>query len=243
MTRTLSLCLRVLPLASLSGLPLVPSAVRAEDDQALRWVAEAKKPALRVSRDLILRELQKAAALLFPSDHRFTLKRLAITMLPIENLIQLKAEGKASVAFVRDKRVSVSARVRAHVDGETVRLVYEGMKHNLSHCEAEGPVCFMLKRAIETHVADGKRIQEALDDGVNAALRPVFRELAQISCAPDPIVPKRVHTAPEFLEIIMTGNELDLDCKPKLDFLPSSVRSRAPARALPARARTRRRRA
>jgi hypothetical protein len=159
-------------------------------------------------------QVEHASSLLLPyqRDPRFTVTGSSIRHLPHKNLIEIKSEGVVVVPFIEDKRVTVTIRIKPEIRAQSVRLTYAGMRRTVSRCEVDGPICFMVKRAIDQHIGDGSKIQAFLDDGLNAALRPVFRSVADVSCAKGQVQPSRVTTAPEFLEVLMAEQEEDLAC-------------------------------
>jgi hypothetical protein len=178
------------------------------------WVASQGTASLRLGRGAVEAQVEHAASLLLPyqRDRRFTLTGSSIRHLPHKNLIEIKSEGMVSVPFVEDKRVSVTVRIKPQISGESLRLTFVGVKRSVSHCDMDGPICFMVKRAIDSHVGDGSKIQAFLDDGLNAALRPVFRAATQLPCRGGSVKPTRVTTAPEFLEVLMATRKEDLAC-------------------------------
>jgi hypothetical protein len=125
--------------------------------------------------------------------------------------------------------------IKPEISGESLRLTYAGMRRNVSHCEVEGPICFMIKRALDRHVGNGERIQTFLDEGLNAALRPIFRAAAQSYCAEGRGSPREVRTAPEFLEVLIrdsgeapcaTGAQASVPSEERADFLKELHTSR-----------------
>ena len=178
------------------------------------WVASHGTASLRLERGVVETQVERASALLLPyeRDPRFTVTGSSIRHLPHKNLIEIKSEGVVEVPFVEDKVVSVTVRIKPEISAQSLRLIYAGMRRSVSHCEVDGPICFMVKRAIDQHVGDGSQIQAFLDDGLNAALRPVFRAAADLACEKGQVVPARVTTAPEFLEVLMAQRAEDLAC-------------------------------
>jgi hypothetical protein len=198
-------------------LPLVSSAHAQSlgtQSAAAVWVASQGTASLRLGRGAVEAQVEHAASLLLPyqRDRRFTLTGSSIRHLPHKNLIEIKSEGVVTVPFVEDKRVSVTVQIKPEITGKSLRLTFVGVRRNVSQCDVDGPICFMVKRAIDTHVGDGSKIQAFLDDGLNAALRPVFRAATQLPCREGSVKPTRVTTAPEFLEILMATRKEDLAC-------------------------------
>jgi hypothetical protein len=171
------------------------------------WVASQGTSALRVGRGVVASQVEHASTLLLPfeRDHRFSAKGSSIRHLPHKNLIEITSEGLVDVAFVSDKQVSVTISIKPQIEGESLRLIYAGMKRSVSGCELDGPICFMVKRAIDRHVGDGAQIQAFLDSGLNAALRPVFRAAADVACEGN-ARPERVRMSSEFLEVLMADS-------------------------------------
>ena len=192
------------------------------------WVASQGTASLRLGRGAVESQVERASSLLLPyeRDARFTVTGSSIRHLPHKNLIEIKSEGLVSVPFIEDKRVTVTIRIKPEIRAQSLRLTYAGMRRTVSRCEVDGPICFMVKRAIDRHVGDGSKIQEFLDDGLNAALRPVFRAAADVSCAKGHVVPSRVITAPEFLEVLMAERAEDLACLRSANVtMPNELRS------------------
>jgi hypothetical protein len=204
------------------------------------WVASQGAASLRIGGGMVAREVERAASLLLPyeRDPRFTLKGSTIRHLPHKNLIEIRTEAVVDVPFVEDKTVVVTVRIRPEIYAQGLRLKFASMRRSVSRCEVDGPICFMIKRAIDRHVGDGTELQAFLDDGLNAALRPVFRAAADVVCKEGRVLPKRVTTAPEFLEVLMADRAEDLACLRKVGAtLPLEVRSelKAPPKARQAR--------
>ncbi len=178
------------------------------------WVASQGTASLRLGRGAVESQVERAAALLLPyqRDPRFTVTGSSIRHLPHKNMIEIKSEGMVAVPFVEDKQVSVTVQIRPQIMAKSLRLTYVGMRRTVSHCEVDGPICFMVKRAIDRHVGDGGKIQDFLDEGLNAALRPVFRAATELACREGSVKPTRVTTAPEFLEVLMAAGKEDLAC-------------------------------
>lgn len=178
------------------------------------WVAHQGVASLRVGRGVVQSQVEQAAALLLPfeRDPRFTLKGTSIRHLPHKNLIEIKSEAEVSVAFVSDKTVSVTIQLRPEIYEESLRLVMVRKRLKISGCVMEGPICFMVKRAVDRHLGDGQKLQAFLDDGLNTALRPVFRSAADAACGDRHAIPRRVTTAPEFLDVLMAASASELSC-------------------------------
>lgn len=178
------------------------------------WVASQGAASLRVGKALVQEQVQRASAWLVPyeKDSRFTHRGTSIRHLPHKNLIEIHSEASVNVAFVSDKTVSVTVLLRPEIHEESLRLVLVSKRRAISGCVLEGPVCFMVKRAIDRHLGDGSRLQAFLDTGLNNALKPVFRSAAEVACGERQVVPKRVTTAPEFLEVLMQASAADLSC-------------------------------
>jgi hypothetical protein len=189
-------------------------------------VTRQGQAALRLPRELMDAEAQKVARLLVPRDYRFALLRSSLVFLPNKNVIEFRSEGVATVPFVSDKSVVISVQVKPRIDGKQVRFTYAGMRRTVSSCELTGPLCFMLKRMIDRHVGDGHAIQQFLDDGLNATLRPLFRAAADIPCEHGSVAPRRVETATDAVDVVLTAKRADLSCLLRVDFFPSSLRAR-----------------
>lgn len=192
------------------------------------WVASQGTASLRLGRGAVEAQVEHASSLLLPHerDPRFTVTGSSIRHLPHKNLIEIKSEGIVAVPFVEDKRVTVTIRIKPEIRAQSLRLTYAGMRRTVSSCGMDGPICFMVKRAIDQHIGDGSKIQRFLDEGLNAALRPVFRAAADVSCAKGHVVPSRVTTAPEFLEVLMAERAEDLACLRAASVaLPNELRS------------------
>ncbi len=192
------------------------------------WVASQGTASLRLGRGVVQSQVEHASSLLLPHEHdsRFTVTGSSIRHLPHKNLIEIKSEGVVAVPFVEDKRVTVTIRIKPEIRAQSLRLTYAGMRRTVSGCGMNGPICFMVKRAIDQHIGDGSKIQTFLDEGLNAALRPVFRAAADVSCTKGHVLPSRVTTAPEFLEVLMAERAEDLAClRTGSMALPNDLRS------------------
>jgi hypothetical protein len=195
-----------------------PSRARAQSpgtqSAAAIWVASQAGASLRVGRGVVQAQVERAAALLLPYEHdpRFKLLGSSIRHLPHKNLIEIRSDGVVVVPFVQDKRVSVVARIRPVIRAGSLELSLVGTRRSVSSCELDGPICFMVKRAIDRHLGDGAKLQAFLDTGLNTALRSVFRAAAEVPCGEGRVSPTRVKTAPEFLEVLMAASAADLAC-------------------------------
>ncbi len=197
------------------------------------WVAHQGVASVRVGRGVVEAQVERAGPVLLPveRDRRFTLKGTSIRHLPHKNLIELTSEAEASVAFVSDKTVTVTVQLRPEIHEDSLRLVVANRSSHISGCAMEGPICYMLKRAVDRHLGDGKQLQAFLDDGLNAALRPVFRSVAAAGCAERQVAPRRVSTAPEFLDVLMAKSGSDLNCQREPEAYAADTRSTAFKRA------------
>ncbi|MFT3925078.1 MAG: hypothetical protein QM778_21260 [Myxococcales bacterium] len=226
MTKAWRVWLCALSLVSLSDAAHAQSV--GTQSAAAVWVASRGTASLRLGRGVVEDQVDRASALLLPyeQDPRFTVKKSSIRHLPHKNLIEIKSEGVVEVPWVEDKIVSVTVRIKPEIVAQSLRLTYAGMRRSVSRCEVDGPICFMVKRAIDQHVGNGAKIQEFLDSGLNAALKPVFRAAADLSCGEGHVVPSRVTTAPEFLEVLMAERSQDLACLRQAHVaLPNDLRS------------------
>jgi hypothetical protein len=196
-----------------------------EPSTQMVWVTKRGQAALRLPRELMDAEVRKAAALLVPDDHRFTLQRAVTRLLPHRNVIEFESVGLVSVPFVAPKTVTITVSIKPRIDGKSVRLTYAGMRRDVSRCEPTGPLCFMIKRAIDRHVGDGSDIQQFLDEGVNATLRPLFRAASEIPCERGSVQPRRIATGDDFIEIVLTKKRADVSCLRNADFFPSGFRA------------------
>jgi hypothetical protein len=214
-------------LLSLARQPASAQSVGTQSAAAV-WVASHGTASLRLGRGAVETQVAQATSLLLPfeRDPRFTATRSSIRHLPNKNLIEIKSEGLVDVPWVQDKEVTVTVLIKPEIVAQSLKLTFAGVRRTVSRCEVDGPVCFMVKRAIDQHVGDGSKIQAFLDDGLNAALRPVFRAAADTACRKGRVLPTRVVTAPEFLEVLMAARSEDLAClRSAQGTLPKELRS------------------
>ena len=115
------------------------------------WVASQGTASLRLGRGAVEAQVEHASSLLLPyqRDPRFTITGSSIRHLPHKNLIEIKSEGVVVVPFIEDKRVTVTIQIKPEILAQSLRLTYAGMRRTVSRCEVDGPICFMVKRAID----------------------------------------------------------------------------------------------
>lgn len=211
----------------LLGAPLAEHAGATEssgDKPEITWVSDRGRTLLRVPRSLVHAEMEKAATLWVPDDKRFAFRRSTVEFRPRAERITIRSAASAAAPFVHEKDVTVTVTLKPRISGRFVRLTYESSERSLSGCGLEGPVCFLLRRALDTHLGDGDRIQAFLDQGLNAQLRASLDAPWSVACPSSPARPRRVIVGPDRLDVEVVSPRAEAVClKPRDDFLPTGL--------------------
>jgi hypothetical protein len=222
-------------LLSTQGLERATASSSAPDEGAgLTWVRAGNRLSLRLTRGFLRDSVQATPTLFFPDDDRFAFRRASIALRPKQNVIAIRGEGVARSPFVEAKAVTVVVRVRPEIEGRFVRLRFAGLSREISRCHVQGPVCYLLRRAIDNHLSRGRHVQAFLDAGMNALLRTRLQALGGLACARAPVVPRRIDTRSEFLDIVVAQGVRETACvQTAEDFLPTGLRNGRSSSPLP----------